>query len=76
MSKFAHLLRPYELRRLVVDLRDGTALVQAQTSVGTIEIDLSDLHANGGNDLLGECFEASSRSLIERFSAAAQRDFT
>lgn len=75
MSKHGHLMRPYELRRLVVDLRDGTALVQAQTPVGTIEINLHELHARGGNDVLGECFDASSRSLIDRFSSAARRDF-
>lgn len=75
MSRHAHLIRPYELRRLIVDLRDGSAQVDAQTNVGILRIDLHELHAYGGADMLGECFDASTRALIERFSSAARRDF-
>lgn len=70
-----HLLRPFQLRRLIVDLENDTVLIDAVTDIGTVQIDLHELHANGGTDLLGQCFDAGDKNLIDRFSSATLRDF-
>lgn len=69
------LLRPFQLRRLIVDLESDTVLIEAATDIGSVQIDLHELHANGGTDLLAQCFDAGDSSLIDRFSSAHRRDF-
>jgi hypothetical protein len=70
-----HLLCPFQLRRLIVDLEHDTVLIDAATDVGSVQIDLHELHANGGTDLLGQCFDAGDKNLIDRFASATLRDF-
>ncbi|KRW70168.1 MULTISPECIES: hypothetical protein [Stutzerimonas stutzeri subgroup] len=69
-----HLLRPFQLRRLVMDLEQDRIVIDAANDVGTIQIDLRELQANRGSAIL-ENFDAGDRELIDRFSKAAWRDF-
>ncbi len=75
MSNFDQLLRPFQLRRLIVDLENDTVLIEAATDVGLVQIDLHELHINGGADLLSHSFDAGDIALIDRFRSAIQKDF-
>jgi len=75
MSNFDHLLRPFQLRRLIVDLENDTVLIEAASDVGSIQIDLHELHANGGADLISLSFDAGDKALIDRFRSAIQKNF-
>ncbi|WP_462379561.1 hypothetical protein [Pseudomonas sp. Marseille-QA0892] len=70
----ADLLRPFQLRQLVVDIEHDRIIIDAINHVGTMQIDLHELHANEGTALLDQ-LDAGDRALIQRFSSAAWRDF-
>lgn len=74
MSAHDHLLRPVRLRRLIFDVVGSTAFVEAETDVGSITIDMHELHAMEGGDLIASLSNADKK-LIDRYLTAAARTF-
>lgn len=68
------LLRPFQLRRLIVDLENDAVIIDAVNDVGSVQIDLDAASSSGGEDLWA-CFDKGDQALIKRFASASMRDF-
>lgn len=72
MSDHDHLLRPCRLLALTYDVVHDRVLVKAETDIGTLDIDLHELHACAGDDVLTG-FDGDERRLIKAFQSKLTR---
>lgn len=72
MSRHDHLLRPGRLLALTYDVVNDCVIVKAETAVGAQQIDLHELHAYEGDEVLTG-FDGDERRLIEAFQSMLVR---
>lgn len=74
MNAHDHLLQPVRLRRLIYNAMEDKALIEADTDTGYIVIDMHELDAMEGGDVMS-VFSPEELAIIDCFLTAAARTF-